>query len=201
MRRNSITSARSKTNATSITTTSRRIPPGEGKRTGGQSRREVGHGALAERALEPVIPAEDSFPYKLRVVSGSVVLQRLDLDGFRLRLDTCVDGCGRRRTKPRLAGVAMGTHHRFERLSRYKILTDISCTEDHLGDMDFKVAGTPAGITALPQMDIKISGLSAQMMTEALEQAKVARIHLERCRRCCPNRALTSKNTRRASSP
>jgi len=151
------------------------FPPystGEVKQLRGQSRREVGHGALAERALEPVIPAEETFPYTIRVVSevlssngstsmGSVCGSTLAL------MDAGVP------IKAPVAGVAMGLI--TGESGRYQILTDIQGTEDHLGDMDFKVAGTAQGITAL-QMDIKISGLSAQMMKEALEQARVARM-------------------------
>ncbi|HMB22185.1 MAG TPA: polyribonucleotide nucleotidyltransferase, partial [Anaerolineales bacterium] len=136
------------------------FPPystGEVKPLRGQSRREVGHGALAERALEPVIPAEESFPYTIRVVSevlssngsssmGSVCGSTLAL------MDAGVP------IKAPVSGVAMGLI--TDDSGRYQILTDIQGTEDHLGDMDFKVAGTAAGITAL-QMDIKISGLSA----------------------------------------
>jgi len=153
------------------------FPPysvGEVRPLRGQSRREVGHGALAERALEPVIPAEETFPYTLRVVSevlssngstsmGSVCGSTLAL------MDAGVP------IKAPVAGVAMGLIS--DEKGRYKILTDIQGTEDHLGDMDFKVAGTSQGITAL-QMDIKISGLSTQMMTEALEQARVARTQI-----------------------
>ena len=153
------------------------FPPystGEVKRLGGQSRREVGHGALAERALEPVIPAEETFPYTIRVVSealasngstsmGSVCGSTLSL------MDAGVP------IKAPVSGVAMGLV--TDDTGRYQILTDIQGAEDHLGDMDFKVAGTAQGITAL-QMDIKISGLSAQMMKEALEQARVARMFI-----------------------
>ncbi len=153
------------------------FPPystGEVKAVRGQSRREVGHGALAERALEPVIPAEESFPYTIRVVSevlssngsssmGSVCGSTLAL------MDAGVP------IKAPVAGVAMGLV--TDETGRYKILTDIQGTEDHLGDMDFKVAGTAQGITAL-QMDIKITGLSTQMMKESLEQAHVARMSI-----------------------
>jgi polyribonucleotide nucleotidyltransferase len=158
------------------------FPPfstGEVKPIRGQSRREVGHGALAERALEPVIPAEETFPYTIRIVSevlssngstsmGSVCGSTLAL------MDAGVP------IKSPVAGVAMGLISDTNAApgqvpARYKILTDIQGTEDHLGDMDFKVAGTAQGITAL-QMDIKISGLSAQMMKEALEQARGARM-------------------------
>jgi polyribonucleotide nucleotidyltransferase len=151
------------------------FPPfstGEVKPLRGQSRREVGHGALAERALEPVIPAAETFPYTIRVVSevlssngstsmGSVCGSTLAL------MDAGVP------IKAPVAGIAMGLI--TDSTGRYKILTDIQGTEDHLGDMDFKVAGTAQGITAL-QMDIKTTGLSAKMMIEALMQAKGARM-------------------------
>jgi polyribonucleotide nucleotidyltransferase len=153
------------------------FPPfstGEVKPLRGQSRREVGHGALAERALEPVIPAAETFPYTIRVVSevlssngstsmGSVCGSTLAL------MDAGVP------IKAPVAGIAMGLI--TDSTGRYKILTDIQGTEDHLGDMDFKVAGTAQGITAL-QMDIKITGLSAKMMIEALMQAKGARMSI-----------------------
>ena len=159
------------------------FPPystGETKPLRGQSRREVGHGALAERALEPVIPAEESFPYTIRVVSealssngstsmGSICGSTLALMDAGVPIKAPVSGVAMGLiTEPSIAGQATG---------RYKILTDIQGTEDHLGDMDFKVAGTAAGITAL-QMDIKISGLSTQMMKEALEQAHTARMFI-----------------------
>ncbi len=153
------------------------FPPfstGEVKPLRGQSRREVGHGALAERALEPVIPAEETFPYAIRMVSevlssngstsmGSVCGSTLAL------MDAGVP------IKSPVSGVAMGLIS--DENGRYQILTDIQGTEDHLGDMDFKVAGTAQGITAL-QMDIKITGLSPQIMKEALEQARAARMSI-----------------------
>jgi polyribonucleotide nucleotidyltransferase len=151
------------------------FPPfstGEVKPLRGQSRREVGHGALAERALEPVIPAEESFPYTLRVVS-----EVLASNGSSSMASVCGSTLALMDAgvpiKAPVAGVAMGLI--TDETGRYKILTDIQGTEDHLGDMDFKVAGTAQGITAL-QMDIKTSGLSAQMMKEALEQAHTARL-------------------------
>ncbi len=152
------------------------FPPystGEVKRMGGQSRREVGHGALAERALEPVLPAEESFPYTLRVVSEALSSNGSTSMGSVCGSTLALMDAGVPIKAP-VSGVAMGLITDLNGSGRYKILTDIQGTEDHLGDMDFKVAGTLAGITAL-QMDIKISGLSAQMMKEALEQAKVAR--------------------------
>lgn len=154
------------------------FPPystGEVKMLRGQSRREIGHGALAERALEPVIPAEETFPYTLRLVSevlssngsssmGSVCGSTLAL------MDTGVP------IKAPVAGVAMGLI-KNEGDPRYAILTDIQGLEDHLGDMDFKVAGTAEGITAL-QMDIKIKGITAEIMSQALAQARTGRLEI-----------------------
>ena len=153
------------------------FPPystGEIKPLRGQSRREVGHGALAERALEPVIPAEESFPYTVRVVSEALSSNGSTSMGSVCGSTLALMDAGVPIKAP-VSGVAMGLI--TDATGRYKILTDIQGTEDHLGDMDFKVAGTAAGITAL-QMDIKISGLSAQMMKEALEQAHTARISI-----------------------
>ncbi len=152
------------------------FPPfstGETKMVRGQSRRETGHGALAERALEPVIPAEETFPYALRLVS-----EVLASNGSSSMASVCGSTLALMDTgvpiKAPVAGVAMGLVKEGE---KYVILTDIQGAEDHLGDMDFKVAGTAQGITAL-QMDIKISGLSAQIMKEALEQARQARLFI-----------------------
>jgi polyribonucleotide nucleotidyltransferase len=153
------------------------FPPfstGEVKPLRGQSRREIGHGALAERALEPVIPAEESFPYTIRVVSEALSSNGSTSMGSVCGSTLALMDAGVPIKAP-VSGVAMGLI--TDESGRYKILTDIQGTEDHLGDMDFKVAGTAKGITAL-QMDIKISGLSAQMMKEALEQAKVARMSI-----------------------
>src|SRR5512139_2269471 len=153
------------------------FPPystGEAKPLRGQSRREVGHGALAERALEPVIPAEESFPYTIRVVSEALSSNGSTSMGSVCGSTLALMDAGVPIKAP-VAGVAMGLI--TDDSGRYQILTDIQGAEDHLGDMDFKVAGTSQGITAL-QMDIKISGLSAQMMKEALEQAHVARMSI-----------------------
>lgn len=153
------------------------FPPfstGEAKPLRGQSRREVGHGALAERALEPVIPAEESFPYAIRVVSEALSSNGSTSMGSVCGSTLALMDAGVPIKAP-VAGVAMGLI--TDATGRYQILTDIQGTEDHLGDMDFKVAGTAAGITAL-QMDIKISGLSAQMMKEALAQAYTARMSI-----------------------
>ena len=151
------------------------FPPystGEVKPLRGQSRREVGHGALAERALEPVIPAEESFPYTIRVVSEALASNGSTSMGSVCGSTLALMDAGVPIKAP-VSGVAMGLI--TDDSGRYQILTDIQGVEDHLGDMDFKVAGTSAGITAL-QMDIKISGLSTQMMKEALEQAHTARM-------------------------
>ena len=153
------------------------FPPystGEVKPLRGQSRREVGHGALAERALEPVIPAEESFPYTIRVVSEALASNGSTSMGSVCGSTLALMDAGVPIKAP-VSGVAMGLI--TDDTGRYQILTDIQGVEDHLGDMDFKVAGTAAGITAL-QMDIKISGLSTQMMKEALEQANTARMFI-----------------------
>ncbi|MBN2115598.1 MAG: polyribonucleotide nucleotidyltransferase [Anaerolineales bacterium] len=153
------------------------FPPystGEVKPLRGQSRREVGHGALAERALEPVIPAEESFPYTIRVVSEALSSNGSTSMGSVCGSTLALMDAGVPIKAP-VSGVAMGLI--TDDTGRYQILTDIQGAEDHLGDMDFKVAGTAQGITAL-QMDIKISGLSTQMMKEALEQAHTARMFI-----------------------
>jgi polyribonucleotide nucleotidyltransferase len=152
------------------------FPPystGEVKPLRGQSRREVGHGALAERALEPVIPAEETFPYTLRLVS-----EVLSSNGSSSMASVCGSTLALMDTgvpiKAPVAGVAMGL---VKEGDRFSILTDIQGLEDHLGDMDFKVAGTPEGITAL-QMDIKIKGITPEIMSQALEQARVGRLQI-----------------------
>jgi polyribonucleotide nucleotidyltransferase len=152
------------------------FPPfstGEVKPLRGQSRREVGHGALAERALVPVIPPETVFPYTLRLVS-----EVLSSNGSSSMASVCGSTLALMDTgvpiKSPVAGVAMGLIKEDE---KYIVLTDILGMEDHLGDMDFKVAGTAQGITAL-QMDIKIKGITTQIMTQALEQARVARLYI-----------------------
>ncbi|MEI6738520.1 MAG: polyribonucleotide nucleotidyltransferase [Pseudomonadota bacterium] len=153
------------------------FPPfstGEVKMLRGQSRREVGHGALAERALEPVLPAEESFPYAIRVVSEALSSNGSTSMGSVCGSTLALMDAGVPIKAP-VSGVAMGLI--TDETGRYQILTDIQGTEDHLGDMDFKVAGTAEGITAL-QMDIKISGISTQMMKEALAQAHTARMSI-----------------------
>src|SRR5215470_3916923 len=139
----------------------------------GPGRREIGHGALTERALVPVIPDENDFPYTIRVVSdilesnGSSSMATV-CGGTLALMDAGVP------IKSPVAGVAMGL---VKEGDNYAVLTDIAGAEDHYGDMDFKVAGTRDGITAL-QMDIKISGITGQIMREALEQARRGRLFL-----------------------
>ena len=152
------------------------FPPfsvGETGRYGAPGRREIGHGALGERALSYVIPSEEEFPYTIRVVS-----EILESNGSSSQATICAGtmalmAAGVPIKKP-VAGIAMGliTHE-----NDYTILTDIQGMEDHLGDMDFKVAGTRDGITAL-QMDIKIDGINREILKEALAQAKKARFEI-----------------------
>lgn len=152
------------------------FPPystGETKRLGGQSRREIGHGALAERALVPVIPSEKVFPYTLRLVSEVMASNGSSSMGSVCGSTLALMDCGVPISAP-VSGVAMGLIMEGD---KYVILTDILGTEDHLGDMDFKVAGTRNGITAL-QMDIKISGITPAIMAEALDRAKAARFYI-----------------------
>ena len=146
---------------------------GETGRYGAPGRREIGHGALGERALLQVIPSEDEFPYTIRVVS-----EILESNGSSSQASICA-GCMSLMTagvpiKSPVAGIAMGL---ITSDDDYTILTDIAGMEDHLGDMDFKVAGTSNGITAL-QMDIKIKGVTKEILKEALEQAKKARLEI-----------------------
>ncbi|HYN83714.1 MAG TPA: polyribonucleotide nucleotidyltransferase [Pyrinomonadaceae bacterium] len=146
---------------------------GEVGRFGSPGRREIGHGALARRALEPVLPPEEEFPYALRIVAditesnGSSSMATV-CGGSLSMMDAGVP------IKSGVAGVAMGL---VMEGNKYAILSDIAGAEDHYGDMDFKVAGTAEGITAL-QMDIKIAGINAQIMAEALEQARKGRMHI-----------------------
>ncbi|MCZ8532736.1 polyribonucleotide nucleotidyltransferase [Psychrobacillus psychrodurans] len=136
-------------------------------------RREIGHGALGERALEAVIPDEADFPYTLRLVA-----EVLESNGSTSQASICASTLAMMDAgvplKAPVAGIAMGLVKKGE---HYTILTDIQGMEDHLGDMDFKVAGTSKGITAL-QMDIKIDGLSKTILEEALEQAKIGRMQI-----------------------
>ena len=139
----------------------------------GPGRREIGHGALGERALEPIIPSEKDFPYTIRLVS-----EVLESNGSTSQASICASTLAMMDAgvpiKAPVAGIAMGLVKKDE---HYTILTDIQGMEDHLGDMDFKVAGTAKGVTAL-QMDIKIDGLSREILEEALQQAKVGRMHI-----------------------
>ena len=139
-------------------------------------RREIGHGHLAQRALEAVVPKKDKFPYTIRVVS-----EIMESNGSSSMASVC-GGClslmdaGVPISKP-VAGIAMGLITEGADYSRYVILSDILGEEDHLGDMDFKVAGTKDGITAF-QMDIKIAGVTPEIMSKALQQAKEGRMHI-----------------------
>ncbi|MFT8322508.1 MAG: polyribonucleotide nucleotidyltransferase [Bacillus sp. (in: firmicutes)] len=139
----------------------------------GPGRREIGHGALGERAMEPVIPSEKDFPYTIRLVS-----EVLESNGSTSQASICASTLAMMDAgvpiKAPVAGIAMGLIKSGE---YYSILTDIQGMEDHLGDMDFKVAGTEKGVTAL-QMDIKIDGLSRQILEEALQQAKIGRMQI-----------------------
>ncbi|HEY4554545.1 MAG TPA: polyribonucleotide nucleotidyltransferase [Bacillaceae bacterium] len=139
----------------------------------GPGRREIGHGALGERALEPVIPSEEDFPYTIRLVS-----EVLESNGSTSQASICASTLAMMDAgvpiKAPVAGIAMGL---VKSGDHYTILTDIQGMEDHLGDMDFKVAGTSKGVTAL-QMDIKIEGLSREILEEALLQAKQGRMHI-----------------------
>jgi polyribonucleotide nucleotidyltransferase len=152
------------------------FPPyctGEVKPIRGTSRREIGHGALAERALQPLLPHFEEFPYTIRLVS-----EVLESNGSSSMATVCGGSLALMDAgvpiKAPCAGVAMGLIKEGDRIA---ILTDILGTEDHLGDMDFKVAGTEAGITSI-QMDIKIQGLSLEIMKEALDKAKKGRLHI-----------------------
>jgi polyribonucleotide nucleotidyltransferase len=141
----------------------------------GPGRREIGHGALAERALAPMIPAEETFPYTIRVVSDI-----LESNGSSSMASVCGGSIAMMDAgvplKSSVAGVAMGLIM-DEQTSKHAILSDIAGAEDHYGDMDFKVAGTAEGITAL-QMDIKVSGITAEIMRKALEQARQGRLFI-----------------------
>jgi polyribonucleotide nucleotidyltransferase len=152
------------------------FPPfctGETKFLRGPGRREIGHGALAERALTPVLPEGEAFPYTIRIVS-----EVLESNGSSSMATVCGGSlsmmqAGVPLTAP-VAGVAMGLIREDDDVA---VLSDILGDEDHLGDMDFKVAGTREGVTAL-QMDIKIGGVTRSIMEQALEQARQARLHI-----------------------
>lgn len=153
------------------------FPPysvGEAGRIGGAGRREIGHGALGERAIKQVIPSEEDFPYTIRIVSEIV-----DSNGSSSQASICAGTMALMTAgvpiKSPVAGIAMGLI--MDENDAYTVLTDIQGLEDHLGDMDFKVAGTAEGITAL-QMDIKVAGITPAILEEALLQAKIARMHV-----------------------
>jgi polyribonucleotide nucleotidyltransferase len=139
----------------------------------GPGRREIGHGALGEKALEPILPDEKDFPYTIRLVS-----EVLESNGSTSQASICASTLAMMDAgvpiKAPVAGIAMGLVKSGE---HYTVLTDIQGMEDHLGDMDFKVAGTSKGVTAL-QMDIKIEGLSRAILEEALQQAKLGRMQI-----------------------
>jgi len=152
------------------------FPPfsvGETGRMGSPGRREIGHGALGERALAQVLPSEDEFPYAIRVVAEVV-----ESNGSTSQASICAGSMALMAAgvpiKAQVAGIAMGLVTYGD---SYTVLSDIQGMEDHFGDMDFKVAGTAAGVTAL-QMDIKIEGLTPQILKEALDQAKIGRMHI-----------------------
>ena len=153
------------------------FPPysaGETGRVGGINRREMGHGFLAEKALVPVIPDKMTFPYTIRVVSESMAS-----NGSTSQASICASSLalmdGGVPIKRPVAGIAMGLMMDVQNPSEYKILTDIQGPEDHYGDMDFKVAGTREGVTAI-QLDIKVGGVPVQALKEAMIQAKTARL-------------------------
>jgi polyribonucleotide nucleotidyltransferase len=176
------------------------FPPysvGEAGRMGSPGRREIGHGKLAWRAVRPLLPAKDAFPYTIRVVSeitesnGSSSMATVCGTSLAL-MDAGVP------LKAAVAGIAMGL---ILEDKRFAVLSDILGDEDHLGDMDFKVAGTDEGITAL-QMDIKIAGITEEIMKVALEQAKAGRVHIlgEMAKAMSQNRSGVKENAPRITT-
>jgi polyribonucleotide nucleotidyltransferase len=154
------------------------FPPysvGETGRIGGSGRREIGHGALAEKALKPLIPSIEEFPYTIRMVS-----ETLASNGSSSMASVCGSSLammdGGVPIKENIAGIAMGLMLSPDG-KKYKVLTDIQGHEDHYGDMDFKVAGTKNGVTAI-QMDVKVDGIDLGILEEGLEQAKKARLEI-----------------------
>jgi polyribonucleotide nucleotidyltransferase len=154
------------------------FPPfsvGETGRMTGPGRREIGHGALAERSLAPMMPTEEQFPYTVRIVSDI-----LESNGSSSMASVCGGSLAMMDAgvpiKQAVAGIAMGLVM-DEKSGKYAVLSDIAGAEDHYGDMDFKVAGTSSGITAL-QMDIKVGGITTEVMRKALEQARQGRMHI-----------------------
>ena len=162
----------------------------------GPKRRDIGHGALAQRALEPMIPALEDFPYTIRIVSETLESNGSSSMGSVCGSTLALQDAGVPIKAP-VGGIAMGL---VKEGDDYVILTDIQGAEDHLGDMDFKVAGSRDGITAL-QMDIKITGVTQEIMSNALEQAKRAReFILDKMAETIPeSRDASSRSTRRAS--
>ena len=155
------------------------FPPysvGEAGRFGFTGRREIGHGALAERALKPVVPSQADFPYTIRLVS-----EALASNGSTSMASVCASSLammdGGVPISASVAGIAMGLITDEKDINNYAVLTDIQGAEDHSGDMDFKVAGTREGVTAL-QMDIKVKGITFEIMKQALEQARIARLQI-----------------------
>jgi len=153
------------------------FPPfsvGETGRVGGFNRRMIGHGALAEKALIPVLPSKSDFPYTIRIVSETMASNGSSSQASVCGSTLALMDAGVPITRP-VAGIAMGMMSDAE--GNYKILTDIQGPEDHFGDMDFKVAGTIEGVTAV-QMDVKVSGVPVPVLTEAFAQAKKARMQI-----------------------
>jgi polyribonucleotide nucleotidyltransferase len=153
------------------------MPPfasGEAGRVGSPKRREIGHGALAERALRPMIPSQIDFPYTIHVASEVVSSNGSTSQGSVCGSTMSLMAAGVPIKRP-VAGIAMGLM--TDGKGKYVVLSDIQGLEDHIGDMDFKVAGTAEGVTAL-QMDIKIKGIPADVMRQALQQAKIGRMHI-----------------------
>ncbi len=153
------------------------FPPfsaGETGRVGGQNRRMIGHGALAEKAIRAILPKKEDFPYTIRIVSESLASNGSTSMGSVCGGALALMDAGVPITRP-VAGIASGLM--MESPSRYKVLTDIQGPEDHHGDMDFKVAGTTNGITAI-QMDVKVDGVPLSILREALEKARLARLHI-----------------------
>jgi polyribonucleotide nucleotidyltransferase len=146
---------------------------GEAKRQGAVGRREIGHGMLAERALAPVLPTAESFPYTIRIVSDILESHGSSSMASVCGGSLCLMDAGVK-IKSHVAGIAMGL---VSDGTRFETLSDINGTEDHLGDMDFKVCGTADGITSF-QMDIKLRGLTAEIMHRALDQARRGRLHI-----------------------
>src|SRR4029079_12010214 len=142
-------------------------------RMGGASRREIGHGALAERSIKAMMPAYDKFPYTVRIVCETLESNGSSSMGSVCSAPMALMDAAAPFAKP-VAGIAMGL---IKEGSRVAVLSDILGDEDHLGDMDFKVAGTKDGVTAI-QMDIKIEGVDESIMRTALKQAHEGRLHI-----------------------